>query len=129
MKEKIFSIISLLFGLLLINGGLDKFFHYMPVPADLHPELVKDQKALEEIIWLVPLIASAEILGGLLLLLSRTRALGALIVLPVMTGVLLTHLFVDPSQLLTAVVIWILLTWILWENRNRYKALIQKSRS
>ncbi|RZK64675.1 MAG: DoxX family protein, partial [Pedobacter sp.] len=36
------TILFSLFGLLLINGGLDKFLHYMPVPEQLPQELVKD---------------------------------------------------------------------------------------
>lgn len=49
MKNKILTILSALFGLLLINGGLDKFLHYMPTPEDLNPELIKDFQALVEI--------------------------------------------------------------------------------
>ncbi len=32
MKNKILFVVSLLFGLLFINAGLNKFFNYMPVP-------------------------------------------------------------------------------------------------
>lgn len=125
MKQKIFNVISILFALLLINGGLDKQLHYMPVPPDLPEALVKDSQALMEIAWLMPLVGWAELLGGLLLLFSKTRALGALVVFPVMVGVLLTHLTVAPEGLVIAGVIWAILLWIIYEYRQQYLALIK----
>lgn len=125
MKRKILNVLSAIFGLFLINGGLDKFFHYMPTPEDLNPELIKDFEALVEITWLMPLIALAELIGGILLIFPRTRALGALIVLPVMVGVLLTHIFVAPGQIIVAIVIWAILLWILFDNRKKYLPIIK----
>lgn len=124
MKTKILNVLSTIFGLLLINGGLNKFLHYMPVPENLHPELAKDFEALSEIVWLIPLIGAAEIVGGLLMIFPRTRALGVLIFLPVMVGILLTHIFVDPSQILTAIIIGAVLLWIIYENREKYFPII-----
>ena len=125
MKNKIFNIVSILFALLLINGGLNKFFNYMPVPEGLPEELLKDSTALVEIMWLMPLIGFAETLGGILILFPRTRALGALVVFPVMVGVLLTHIFVEPTGLPIAIVIWAILSWIIFENRSKFLGLIK----
>jgi putative oxidoreductase len=125
MKRIIFNIVSIIFGLLLINGGLSKFFNYMPAPENLPEPLMRDNSALVEIAWLMPLVAIAELVGGILILFSRTRALGALIVLPVMVGVLLTHITVAPEGLPIALVIWAILLWILWENRQKYAVLLK----
>lgn len=125
MQKKVLHVLSIIFGLLLINGGLDKFYHYMPIPPDLPDPLVKDTTAIMEIVWLLPLIGMAEMVGGLLILFSKTRALGALIVFPVMVGVLLTHIFVAPSGLPIALVIWGILLLIIWENRNRFLQIIR----
>lgn len=124
MKRKILNVLSVLFGLLLMNGGLSKFFHYMPVPENLPEAVVKDNAALAEISWLMPLIASAELLGGLLILFPKTRALGVLVVFPVMVGVLLTHLLVAPDGLAIALVIWAMLIWIIFDNKRKYLELI-----
>lgn len=125
MKNKILTAVSAIFGLLLINGGLNKFLEYMPTPENLNPELVKDFEAIDEISWLLPLIGTAEILGGALIIFPKTRALGALIVFPVMVGVLLTHLFVDPDQLVTAIVIWVILLWIIFDNRRKCLVILK----
>lgn len=125
MKKKVLNVLSILFGLLLINGGLSKFFNYMPTPENLPEAVVKDNAALMEISWLMPLIALAEILGGLLILFPKTRALGALVIFPVMVGILLTHTFVAPSGLPMAIVLWAILLWIILDNKQKYLALIK----
>ncbi len=69
-------IICLLFGLMFINAGLDKFFHYNPMP-----ELSEEQD--ENLCsfwhnpgWLMPLVGAVEVIGGLLCIFPKTRALG-----------------------------------------------------
>lgn len=123
MKQKILNILSILFGLMMLNGGLNKFLNYMPVPDDLPEPIMKDTMAFMEISWLMPLVAVAEILGGVLLMIPRTRALGALVIFPVMVGILLTHIFVEPSGLPIALILWAILLWTMWENREKYKPL------
>ncbi|MBX2953825.1 MAG: DoxX family protein [Leadbetterella sp.] len=125
MKRKILNILSVLVGLMLLNAGLNKFFNYIPVPEGLPEAVVKDNAAFAEISWLMPLIGFAEVLGGLLILFPRTRALGILIVFPVMVGVLLTHIFTAPEGLPMALVIWAVLIWIIYENRERYLPIIR----
>lgn len=125
MKKKVLNVLSVLFGLLLLNGGLSKFFNYMPVPEDLPQPLINDNIAFMEIEWLMPLVGFAEILGGILILFQKTRALGALVVFPVMVGVLLTHIFVAPSGLPIVFVIWAILGWIILDNRGKYLNLLK----
>ena len=84
-----------------------------------------DFKALMEIAWLMPLVGIAEIVAGVLVMFQKTRALGILVIFPVMVGVLLTHVFVDPGNLIIAVVIWIIMIWIIYENREKYLGLLK----
>lgn len=126
MKKKILFVISLLFGLLFINAGLNKFFNYMPVPESLPENLTRVMSAFMEIKWLFPLIAIAEILGGILVIIPKFRALGAIIILPVMIGILLTHIILVPSGLSIAIVLFIINIWIIIENRNKYLPMIEE---
>jgi putative oxidoreductase len=122
---KIFkTIVFSLFALLLINGGLDKLIHYMPQPESLPEELMKDNAAFAEIVWLMPLVGVAELLGGLLILIPKTRALGVLIIFPVMVGMLLTHLTVAQFGLPIALVVWAILIWLIADNFKKYQALL-----
>jgi len=117
--------LSWFMALMLLNSGLNKFFAYMPVPEGLPEALVRDNAALLEIAWLMPLVGAAEVLGALLLLMKRTRALGAIVVFPVMVGVLLIHVFVYPAGLPIALIAWAILGWILYEHREKYLPMVR----
>jgi uncharacterized membrane protein YphA (DoxX/SURF4 family) len=125
MKKKILFVVSLLFGLMFINAGLNKFFNYMPVPKDLPENLVKVMTAYMQIGWLMPLIAVAEIVGGALFISNRFRALGAIIILPVMIGIVLTHILHAPSGLPLALVLFAINIWVIIENRQKYLPMVK----
>ena len=125
MKKKILFVVSLLFGLVFINSGLNKFFNYIPVPKDLPESLVKLMGAFLEIKWLLPLIAVAEIIGGIFVIIPKYRALGAIIIFPVMVGVLLTHIINVPLGLILAIVLFVINLWIIIENREKYMQMIK----
>src|SRR5690606_7347993 len=97
MKRKILFVVSLLFGLMFINAGLNKFFNYMPVPDDLPEDVIT----------------------------NKYRALGALIIFPVMIGILLTHIITEPSGLPIALILFAILVWAMVENREKYLPLIR----
>jgi uncharacterized membrane protein YphA (DoxX/SURF4 family) len=125
MKNKILFVISLLFGLMFINSGLNKFFHYMPMPKDLPEGLIKVMTAFMEIGWLMPLIAVAEIVGGVLFITNKYRALGAIIIFPVLIGILLTHITSAGSGLPVALVLFAIEVWVMIENREKYFPMIR----
>lgn len=125
MQQKVLTILSGLFGLMMVNSGLNKFFQYMPMPDNLSEAMTNDFAAFQEISWLMPLVAVAEIAGGIMLFLPKTRALGALVLFPVMVGILLLHVFVEPSGLILTFVLWAILLWIIYDNRQKYMPLIQ----
>lgn len=125
IKRKILFVVALLFGLFFINSGLNKFFNYMPMPKDLLEKMIRAFGAFMEIGWLMPLVGIAEIVGGLLIIFPRTRALGALIIFPVMVGIVLTNIVQDKSGLPIALVFSAILVWIMFENKNKYLPLIR----
>ncbi|WP_298224971.1 DoxX family protein [Flavobacterium sp.] len=126
MKSKVLFVFSLLFGLMFINAGLDKFFHYMPIPENMPEKMTKAMQAFIEIGWLMPLVGAAELLGGILVIFPKTRALGALIIFPVMVGIFLTNTVTDTSGLPIALLFSAVLIWILYENRAKYAPLFEK---
>lgn len=125
MKKKILFVVCLLFGLLFINSGLNKFFNYMPMPNDLPENLIKMMTAFLQIGWLMPLIAIAEIVGGILFITNKYRALGAIIIFPVLTGILLTHIIVATSGLPLALILLSIEIWVFIENREKYLPMVK----
>ena len=125
MKKKILFGVSLLLGLIFINSGLNKFFNYMPMPKDMPEKMMKVMGAFMEIGWLFPLIAVAEITGGVLFITGKFRALGAIILFPVLVGILLTHILIAPSGLPLAIVLWGIELWVIIENREKYLPMIK----
>lgn len=97
----------------------------MPMPENPPAEGMKDFAAMMEISWLLPLLAISEIVGGLLYILPKTRALGAVILSPAMAGILLTHIFVDTSALPIALILLLIHLWVIYENREKYMAMIR----
>ena len=95
------------------------------MPKDMPEKMIKFMTAFIQIVWLLPLIATAEIVGGILIMTNKFRALGAIIIFPVMVGILLTHIFVEPSGLPLALVLLAILTWIIVENREKYLPMIK----
>ena len=124
MKNKILFVVCLLFGLMFINAGLNKFLNYMPVPKDMPESMLKLMGAFMSVTWLMPLVGVIEILGGILIIPKKTRALGAIVILPVMVGVMLTNIFNAPSGLPIALVMFIINIWVIVDNREKYLPMV-----
>lgn len=118
-------ILCLLFGIMFINAGLDKFFHYNPTPQ-LTEAQMKIYAAFGEIGWLLPLVGAVEVIGGLLFIFPKTRALGAIIIFPVLVGILIHNVYRDPSNvgITISAVLFIINIWIIIDNKEKYKNLV-----
>jgi uncharacterized membrane protein YphA (DoxX/SURF4 family) len=123
MKSKILFVVSLLMGLLMINGGLSKFFHYMP-EGEMSEGAMNLMAAFGESQWLIPLLGMVEIIGGILIILPKTRALGAIVLFPVIIGILLFHSIQEPSGFPIALILLLVDGWIILENKGKYTPMI-----
>lgn len=126
MKSKIMFVLCLLMGLMFINAGLNKFLNYMPMPKDMPAKMLQVMAAYKEIGWLMPLVGAVEILGGLLFIIPRTRPLGAIVILPVLVGILLSNISTAPSGLPIVFVLIAILLWVIIDNREKYLPMIRK---
>lgn len=125
IKTKVLFVLTLLFGLMFINAGLDKFFHYMPMPKDMPEKMMKAFGAFTEIGWLMPLVGMAELVGGILIIIPKTRALGALIIFPVMVGIFLTNIVQDKSALPLVITLSAILGLVMYEDREKYLPMLR----
>lgn len=124
MKKIVLNVLSILFGLFFIHGGLNKFLNYAPMPDDTPQEILDLNNAMGSIVWLIPLLAISEILGGILVLFPKTRALGVLVCIPILVGILLTHIFITPSFIPMSLVLWAIVIWMIIDNKKKFISLI-----
>ncbi|WP_342646816.1 DoxX family membrane protein [Mucilaginibacter sp. CSA2-8R] len=124
MKNKILFVVCLLFGLMFINAGLNKFFNYMPMPKDMPASMQKLMAAFMQIGWLIPLVGFVEVVGGVLVIFNKYRALGAIMILPVMVGILLVNIFNAPSGLPLALVLLAINIWMIIDNYKKYLPMV-----
>jgi len=96
----------------------------MPVPEDMPEDSMQMFTAMMQIGWLMPLIAAAEIIGGILFIFPKVRALGAVILAPIMTGIMLTHFTIAPEGLTIVLPLLAIYLWVIYENRNKYLPMV-----
>lgn len=124
MKNKVLFVLTILFSLMMVNSGLNKFFNYMPMP-ELTPELMAVFGAFGTIKWILPLVAIAEIAGGILIAIPKYRALGAIVILPVMVGIVVHHATHDLAGIGLGLVLFLINVWVIIENSNKYLSLVK----
>lgn len=125
MKNKIQFVLCLLSGFLFIFSGANKLFHFVPNPPDLPEKMAKMGAAMMEIGWLMPLVGVVEIFAGLLFIFKKTRALAAIMLLPILMGIFLTHFLASPKELPMVVVLFAINIWVIIDNREKYLPMIK----
>lgn len=96
----------------------------MPVPEDMPQHMIDLMTAMMKITWLMPLVGIIEIIGGALFIPARTRALGAIVILPVNVGILLTNIIDAPDGLPIAIALMAINLWVIFENREKYMVMV-----
>jgi len=124
-KKIILHVLAGLLGLMMINTGLNKLFQYIPVPELSEPAL-KLMGAFVESKWIMPLLAISEIIGGILFIVPRTRALGAIVLFPIVVGIFLFHAVLDPSAMGMTTTILLVNLAVIAENYKKYLPMISK---
>ena len=96
----------------------------MPKPK---PEQMKVFEAFNQLYWLMPLVGAVEIVGGLLFIFPKTRALGSIIILPVMVGIILHVFTLDKSTMGMSIagILFFINLWMIIDNKDKYKALVK----
>lgn len=94
MKNTIQNISIWLLAILMVVFGLNKFFGFIPVepPADHTAQSFMGAMFTS---YLFVVVAIAEIVGGILLIVPKTRFLGWLLLLPVIFNIVAFHIAHD----------------------------------
>ena len=124
-KTQILMVVSLLFGAFFVLYGLDKFSEFMPEPESMTLKSKGFVLALQQSEWIMPLIGVVEIVGGLLLMIPQYRALGAVVIAPVVVCIVLANAYQNPDNLPFAAILPAVLLWIMFENRKKYAPMLK----
>lgn len=116
--------ISVLLGLTLITFGLNKFFNFMPV-LELSAPGLEFMGAFVKVGYGMTIVAIVEITTGILIAINKYRALALVILFPVMLNALLFHLYLDPENILPAVLVIGMSLFLMYLGREKYAPLFQ----
>ncbi len=123
MKEKVLMVFRILFGLMMVNSGLNKFLQYMPMP-EMTPEAGALMGAFMESGYMFPLVAVVELIAGAMIISKRFNALGAVLMMPVTINIFFVHTVLDPAGFVMGAVLLALNVWFLIANKEKFNALI-----
>ena len=124
MKNKFFNGVRILFGLMMSNSGLNKFFNYMPIP-EMTESAEALMGALNASIYIFPLVAIVELLAGGLIITKKYNALGAILMMPVTINIFLIHIVLNPAGIILSLVLLLINIWVLFENKSKFAALFE----
>ncbi len=123
MKNKIFMGARILFGLMMVNSGLNKFLNYMEMP-EMTEAAGALMGALGASIYMFPLVGIVELLAGALIITKKYNALGAVLMMPITVNIFLIHIFLDPAGFVMGLILLLLNVWFLVENKEKFSSLL-----
>src|ERR1700722_11281356 len=121
---KIATIISRsLLGLVFLTFGANKLLNFLPAPpvTGMAAQFMVAMFATHFIF----VVATCEVVGGLLLLTGRYAPLGLTLVGPVVVNILAFHTFMAPAGLPVAFVVSALALFLLWSYRGNFSGLVK----
>ena len=117
-------IIRILFGLILVIFGSNKFLNFMPMPP--MPEAAGAfMGALVDSGYLMTLVALVEIVAGVSILINKYKTLALVILLPVILNAFLFHLFLDLSGIAGSAVALMMNLFLMYANQESYRSLLK----
>jgi uncharacterized membrane protein YphA (DoxX/SURF4 family) len=110
-----------LLGLIFVVFGLNGFLHFLHPP--LPPAAAQFFGALAATGYMVPLIFTAQVVGGALLLTGTMVPFALVILAPVIVNIVCFHLYLAPSGLPVAIVVAAIAAFLAWQHRAAFAPL------
>ena len=123
MNSKLFLVLRIIFGILLIIFGSNKFLNFMPA-GEMPEGVVTYMTALTSTKTII-LVGLIEILSGLSLVINKFGALMMLILMSVSVNALLFHINLAPDSMIGAVLLLIFNILMLYGYREKYQPLLK----
>jgi putative oxidoreductase len=123
MKLKFSKVIQFIFAFILLFVGGNKIFQFVlppPTPevAWVYWEALNSSKTIS-------LVGFVEIIAGLSMLFNKYTALTMIVLMSVSVNAVLYHLTLDMKGIPMALVLFVLNSYMLYENRLAYKDIMK----
>ena len=130
MKRKIPVVAGGLLGLLFVTFGLNFFLKFIPMPPPPEGSSAATFMGVLYTTGFLAFVKVLEIVGGVLVMVPRTRNLGLLVLGPIIVNVLAFQVFIARGGLLQppVVLISVLAAFLLWAERAAFYALFSNDR-
>ena len=124
MNPAVFKIIRIIFGVLLVIFGANKFLNFMPAPDEM-PESVMNYMTALMSTKTMELVGVVEVVAGLAFVFNKFGGLLAIILMSVSINAVLFHAFLGPADIVGALVLLVLNIVMLFGYKNQYKDMLK----
>ncbi|MBM1106087.1 DoxX family membrane protein [Aurantibacter crassamenti] len=124
MNTKLFMVLRIIFGVLLVIFGSEKFFHFMPQPEVAFSDAVLNYMGALMNTNTIYLVGLVELVAGLTLIFNKFAALLMIILMSVSINAVLFHATISPGDIYGAIVLLLLNIVMLFGYKNQYKELL-----
>ena len=120
------TIVATLLGLLFIAASVPYFLHMMPEPAFPADSFAAKYMGAMGGSGYMGFVKAFELIGGLLVLIPRTRNFGLLVLGPIVINILaFSHFIMKDEGLAGNAVIALLPAFLLWSERRKFAGLLR----
>ncbi|WP_421943161.1 DoxX family membrane protein [Pedobacter sp.] len=119
-------IIRVLLGAMYLFASVSYFLKLMPEAPQMSADQTTFMAGVMVTGYLMPLIKVTELVGGILLIFSRTAPLAAIIVFPVTLNIFLYHAYLGPKELPMAAVMLLFNLFLFFAYRQKYLPIVSK---
>lgn len=125
MKARITMILRLLLGLIFVVFGLNGFFQFLAVPPPSGEAAKVFMGGLFQTGYFFPILALVQTLSGMILLSGFFVPLGLLILAPITVNIFFYHIFLDPANLLMAILVVALNIYLGWAYKDYFTGALE----
>ena len=123
MNSKVFLVVRILLGLILLVFGFNKFFQFLPPFEGMSAEAGNYFAALTSSKTLT-MVAIVEIVAGLALIVNKYGALMAVVLMSVSVNAVLFHATLDPGNIIPALALLLLNLIVMFGYKEKYKDIL-----
>jgi uncharacterized membrane protein YphA (DoxX/SURF4 family) len=118
------AIVRMLLGLMFLFFGVVGLFNLMKPPAETPQEILAVLNALTHAGYL-KVVAGAEVIIGVLLLINRFVPLALALLAPIVVGIITFHIAMQPEGIVPGLVVLVLQLYLAWAYRGAFRPMLR----